>query len=103
MVKAIIFDCFGVLATEAWLPFKAKYFGHDPELMERVSDISHQADKGLISREAAIQATAELAGISPAEFSRAIGRNVPDEELFAYLRELKPYYKLGFLRLCLMP
>jgi putative hydrolase of the HAD superfamily len=97
MTKAIIFDCFGVLVTEAWLPFKAKYFGHDPKLFEQVTNISHQADKGLISREEAIQATSKLAGITPAQFRQAIGRNVPDEELFAYLRELKPRYKLGFL------
>jgi HAD superfamily hydrolase (TIGR01509 family) len=97
MIKAIIFDCFGVLATEAWLPFKAEHFGHDPELMKRVSNISHQADKGAISREDAVRETAELAGITPAEFRQAIGHNAPDEELFAYLRELKRQYKLGFL------
>ena len=97
MIKAIVFDCFGVLATEAWLAFKAKHFGHDPELMKHVSDISHQADKGLISYDDAVRKTAELAGITPAEFRQAIGHNVPDEELFAYLRELKPNYKLGFL------
>ena len=97
MTKAIIFDCFGVLATEGWLLFKAKYFGHDPDLFEQVTDISHQADKGLISREAAIQATAELAGISPAEFRQATGHNVPDEALFAYIKELKAGYKLGLL------
>jgi putative hydrolase of the HAD superfamily len=97
MIKAIIFDCFGVLATEAWLPFKAKHFGHDPKLQERVGEISHQADKGIISRDDAIRETAQLAGITPAEFRQAIGQNVPDEELFAYLRELKQDYKLGFL------
>jgi putative hydrolase of the HAD superfamily len=97
MTKAIIFDCFGVLATEAWLPFKAKYFDHDPKLMSEVNNISRQADRGLISREEAIRATAKLAGITPAEFTGAIDRNVPDEELFAYIRELKAKYKLGLL------
>jgi HAD superfamily hydrolase (TIGR01509 family) len=97
MAKAVIFDCFGVLATEAWLPFKKEHFGHDAALMERVTDISHQADKGLISQEDAVRQTAELAGITQAEFRQAIGGNVPDEELFDYLRELKPDYKLGFL------
>ena len=97
MTKAIIFDCFGVLATEAWLPFKAKYFGHDPELISEVNDISRQADSGLISREEASKATAKLAGITPTEFKRAIDRNVPDEELFTYIRELKTKYKLGLL------
>lgn len=99
MVKAIIFDCFGVLATETWLSFKAKHFGHDSELFQQVTDISHQADKGLISHEEAIQATSELAGISPAEFHQAIGpgRNTPNEELFLYIKELKAGHKLGLL------
>jgi putative hydrolase of the HAD superfamily len=97
MTKAIIFDCFGVLTTEAWLEFKAKYFGHDPVLFEQVSNISWQADRGLISRDEAIQATAKLAGITPAEFIKANDRNVPDKELFAYITELKQHYKLGLL------
>jgi HAD superfamily hydrolase (TIGR01509 family) len=97
MVKAIIFDCFGVLVTEAWLPFKQKHFGHDPALLEHATRISHQADRGLISRQEAISQTAELAGITPAEFTDAIGHNVPNEELFDYLRQLKACYKIGFL------
>jgi FMN phosphatase YigB (HAD superfamily) len=97
MIRAVIFDCFGVLATEAWLAFKTQHFGHDPKLMKQVTDISHQADRGLISLDDAVQQTAELAGISPDEFRRAKGGNVPNEELFAYLNTLKPKYKLGLL------
>ena len=97
MVKAIIFDCFGVLATEAWLPFKAKYFGHDPELFKKASEIGHQADKGSISYDDCMKAIAKLAGITPEQAVEAIAHNVPDEELFAYVRELKKDYKLGLL------
>jgi HAD superfamily hydrolase (TIGR01509 family) len=97
MTKAIIFDCFGVLATEAWLPFKAKYFAHDRELFEQASNISRQADRGLISYEDFMRAIAKLAGITPAEAIKAIARNVPDEQLFAYIKELKTDYKLGLL------
>jgi putative hydrolase of the HAD superfamily len=97
MTKAIIFDCFGVLTTEAWLPFKTKHFGHDPRLLAKVTDISWQADRGLMTREEAIRTTSELAGITPAEFAQAINRNVPDEALFAYIEELKPHYKIGLL------
>ena len=97
MVKAVIFDCFGVLATDAWLPFKAKHFGRDQKLTRQVSDISNQADKGLVSRDAAIASIAELAGISPTEFIRTIDINVPNEELFDLIRTLKPDYKIGFL------
>lgn len=97
MIKAVIFDCFGVLATEAWLPFKAKYFGRDPQLMAEVNDISEKANKGLISRLEAIQATAELAGMTASEALNAIDQNVPNEELFTYIRQLKKDYKIGLL------
>lgn len=97
MIRAIVFDCFGVLTTEAWIPFRLKHFGHDPELIAQVNDISRQADRGLMSRQAAINATAKLAGITPAEFIAAIDRNVPDEELFAYICQLKAKYKIGLL------
>lgn len=97
MIRAVIFDCFGVLTTEAWLQFKAKYFAHDPELYTQASNISWQADRGRMSYAEFIQAVAELAGITPAETLKAIERNAPDEELFAYARELKSRYKLGLL------
>jgi HAD superfamily hydrolase (TIGR01509 family) len=97
MTKAIIFDCFGVLTTEAWLPFKAKHFGHDPVLTDEVNQISWRADRGLISRDEAIQATAKLAGISVTAFHEAVNRNVPDEELFRYIRKLKKDYRMGLL------
>jgi putative hydrolase of the HAD superfamily len=97
MIKAIVFDCFGVLATEAWRPFKAKYFGHDPELFARASNVSWQADRGLMSYDDFIHTVAKMAGITPAEAIAYIARNVPDEHLFAYITELKVNYKLGLL------
>jgi putative hydrolase of the HAD superfamily len=97
MIKAIIFDCFGVLTTEAWLVFKAKHFGHDPKLIKQATGISKQADAGLISRDDEVEKTASLAGISPEEFKDAVNQNVPDEELFEYIRELKLEYKIGML------
>ena len=97
MIKAVIFDCFGVLATEAWLPFKARHFGHDPSLLEQATDLGNQANRGLISYSECLSLVAELAGITQAQAQAEIARNVPNELLFAYLRELKPHYKLGFL------
>lgn len=97
MVKAVIFDCFGVLATEAWLPFKAKYFAHDPELFKQATEIGRQADRGLIGYGDFMTAIAGLAGITPAEAANAIERNVPNEPLFSYIKTLKKNYKLGLL------
>lgn len=97
MIKAVVFDCFGVLVTEAWLPFKAKYFGDDPALMDQATEISHRANSGLISQADFINQVAELAGVTPDEVSAFISRNVPDEKLFEYIKELKTDYKIGFL------
>jgi FMN phosphatase YigB (HAD superfamily) len=97
MVKAVIFDCFGVLATEAWLPFKAKHFV-DSEQFEEAGDLMKQANSGLISQQDFIDKIAALAGISQAEVLHAIRQNVPNGPLFNYMRdELKPKYKIGFL------
>ncbi len=97
MIKAIIFDCFGVLVTEGWLAFKNEYFGHDKKLLETASDISGRTDAGLISHEEAVRATAALAGITPEEFTKRVFTNVPNEPLFNYIRELKNNYKIGVL------
>ncbi len=97
MVKAIIFDCFGVLVTEAWLPFKRKYFSNNAELFEKASDAAKKANLGLINHDDFIKEAANLAGISPDEAWAYISRNVPDEELFEYIVELKKDYKIGFL------
>lgn len=97
MAKAIIFDCFGVLATEAWLPFKAKYFGHDPALLERATNLGWQADRGVITYRDFIESIAELSGLTFAGTVDAIARNTPNEQLFRYISELKNDYKLGIL------
>ena len=97
MIKAIIFDCFGVLATEAWLPFKAKYFGDDPDKFEEASDLAKRANTGLISHQDFIATAAKMAGITPWEAEQFISRNVPNEELFDYIEDLKKTYKIGFL------
>jgi FMN phosphatase YigB (HAD superfamily) len=97
MVKALIFDCFGVLVTEAWLPFKKQYFHDDPKLFAAASDTAKKANLGLISHSEFINTAARLAGISSDEAWAYISRNVADEDLFEYMKELKKTYQIGFL------
>lgn len=97
MIQAIIFDCFGVLATEGWLPFKERYFGHDPARMEQAGNLIQQANAGVISHHEFVRDIANLAGISERQVETMLRQNVPNEALFEYLRELKSNYKLGFL------
>jgi FMN phosphatase YigB (HAD superfamily) len=97
MIKAIIFDCFGVLTTDGWLPFKKNHFGNDAELHRQATDLNRQVDGGRISYEDFIKGVAELAGVPLAEAKKSIENNIANEPLFNLIKSLKPTYKIGFL------
>ena len=98
MIQAIVFDCFGVLTSDGWLPFKQKYFGDNSESFEEVSDLNKQAGAGMLSPREFIGRVAEKAGISPDQAVREIDASNVNSELFEYIRmELKPQYKIGML------
>ncbi len=97
MIKAIIFDCFGVLASDGWLPYRAKYFSDNPELEMKVTLLNKAADVGQISFDKFMQEVASMAGLSEATARQQIENNIPDENVFALIRDLKPSYKIGML------
>lgn len=98
MIKAIIFDCFGVLTTDGWLPFKRKHFSNDPERELQATDLNKQVDAGLADYDQFLRDIAALAGVSVAEARVSIEDNVANQELFAYIRRvLKPRFKIGML------
>jgi putative hydrolase of the HAD superfamily len=98
MVKAIIFDCFGVLTTEVWFRFKREHFGSDPALLQQATDLRRAVDGGFLSYGDFMAQIADMAGIPKAEATRFIEDNVANDELFDYIRdELKPRFKIGML------
>lgn len=98
MILAIIFDCFGVLTTEGWLPFKQKYFGHDPQLLQQATDLSKRLNSGNLSYGEFLDSVADLASVPTADARSALERNVANEELFAYIHtRLQGRYKLSIL------
>lgn len=98
MIEAVVFDCFGVLATDGWLPFRNRYFSHDPALLEQASVSNKRVDAGLQSYDDFFKEMATLSGLDVAETRRQIVNNVPNEKLLTYLsHDLKSHYKLGFL------
>lgn len=98
MVKAIIFDCFGVLVTEGWLPFADRYFKSGSESRRRATDMMAAVNRGVVDYQEFITEIASLAGVSHDAAHQSIMRNVPDEPLLAYIKdELRPWYKTGLL------
>ena len=98
MIKAVIFDCFGVLASDGWLPFRNTHFGGRPKLLERAKSLNKQVDAGVLRFDDFIAGVAALAEVSIGEVRRKIEGNTPDPELFSFIQdELKPKYKIGML------
>lgn len=98
MIKAVIFDCFGVLATDGWLPFRDKHFGDKPDLLEEARAQNVRVDSGLMSYDDFIAWLAAATGEPFRDIKRLIEGNVPNEPLFAYIRDtISPSYQVGML------
>jgi len=98
MVNAIIFDCFGVLAEDGWTPFKKKYIEGNEQVALAVQLLGKEVDSGKRSFEDMIHETAHLVNVPESVVRTAVERQVPNEELFSYIRsDLKSKYKIGML------
>lgn len=96
-ITTIIFDCFGVLVSEGWLPFKHRHFDNDPDKFEQATNMQKRADAGLTDHTGFVQSVANLASISAEEAHLQIDNTVTDDALLKYIAGLKPNYKIGFI------
>lgn len=98
MIKAVIFDCFGVLAREGFFPFLEEYFTPDSNDKQEAIDTMRRMGAGLLGHDECIAELARLANISYAEMETKLTDNPADEKLFAYIEtDLKPHYKVAML------
>lgn len=97
MIKAIIFDCFGVLVKPSLEPFLDKYFPNS-RLRQEAIDLDKRSARGELSWDQYAEAIGKLAGITPQEVWNELDNNPPNIELFDYIRtRLLGKYKIGFL------
>ncbi len=98
MIRAVIFDCFGVLTTDGWLAFREKYFDEESEKYTQAIASNKRVDAGLISYDDFIDEIALLAGVSRQVVLDSIEGNTSNEKMFTYIKDvIKPKYKLGIL------
>lgn len=96
MIKAIIFDYFGVIQPDV-LPTAYRSFGGDPDkdaqfLHATITALNH----GYIKSSRPV--IAERLGISTDDWVRALDeRRGHDKELLAYILQLRKHYKTGLL------
>lgn len=98
MIRAVIFDCYGVLTEDGWTPFKRKYISGNDELEMKVRLLGRDIDIGKRSDTDMVRETARLVGVDEEIVYRALVTQVPSEELVVWIEnELKPKYKVGML------
>ncbi len=98
MIKAIIFDCFGVLLGNAYKIHLAEVEKADPEKAKEIRAINHASDMGILARGESASIISELFGMDVEEFLEEQNQmEVPNQKLLDYIMTLKPQYKVGML------
>lgn len=98
MIKAVIFDFFGVLATEGTTAFVETFY---PDVKSKIKQTDNYIDElnlGTLSYEEYLKQLAILGEVSTDEVRSYLDTNKPNRRLLDYIRqELKPDYKLGVI------
>ena len=97
-MKAIIFDCFGVLYLNSSQHFYETNLDNYDELQTGLLALNSQADYGYITRQEHWQAVSELTGIPYETLERDLdGIHKLNQELVDYMAQLRGGYKIGML------
>lgn len=98
MIRAVVFDCYGVLTEDGWTPFKRKYIQGNDELEMQIRLLGRDVDTGKRSDADMLKEVARLTGVETQVVHKALAMQVPNEELLTWIKnELKPKYKIGML------
>ncbi len=95
MIRALIFDCFGVLYRDN---LSMLYDAVPQQSHKDLQDIVRATDHGFLSREEYYENIAELAGKTIADIQAIEQRqHQRDESMIAFTQTFKPEYKIGLL------
>lgn len=97
MIKAVVFDCFGVLTEDGWHAFLHAFASEDNT--EELRYLNHQVDKGLLSYQDFLTQICELTNASQEEAHRIITTQLhPNTPLLNFVKQLKTKeYALGII------
>lgn len=98
IVKAVIFDLYGVLGLNGWQAFKEKHFGAHPQAWQHLQALGQRVDAGEASYDELVKSVAEAAGTSMAAVRYQLEHTVRNELLVDFIRmRLWGRYKIGLL------
>lgn len=98
MIKAIIFDCFGVILTDALQVLHDELKQKNEVAAEELRSLIHASNRGIMDPVESTQRAAELLGISVDEYRDKITKGeVRNTPLLEYIPELRGKYKTALL------
>ncbi len=98
MIKAVVFDCFGVILTDALSVIVGQLEAREPDKVHDMRSIVYAANKGIIAPEDSTRQVADLLGISVDEYRRQIQEGeVRNQPLLEYIKTLRPRHKTAML------
>ena len=98
MIKAIIFDCFGVIITDSLSVMLDEVRSSNPAKAKKILDYIERANKGLMDTTEARRAVAKEMDISLDEYiHKLFGNGVKNQPLLEYVKELRKEYKIAML------
>jgi len=98
MIKAVIFDLYGVLGLNGWQDFKRQHFADRREVWEHLRSLGQRVDAGKATEAEFVQAVAEASGETGATVRYQFEHTMRNAELLEFIaQELKGKFKLGVL------
>lgn len=98
MIKAIIFDFYGVLGIRGLRQFKQHYLGGNEEKAHQARLLQRELDAGVTGYDSFISGMARIAGVDRKTVLRYTENYKPNSDLVAYIRDqLKPQFKIGII------
>jgi HAD superfamily hydrolase (TIGR01509 family) len=98
MIKAIIFDFFGVLALRDSASFRQTFYADNPEKVRQTKKLQDDLGRGTIGYDDFISGLARIGGVERDKVLKYTEEYRPNIELLGYLKtNLKPRYKLGII------
>lgn len=98
MIKAIIFDCFGVLLGNAYKVHLMEVEQEDPERAKEIRAINHASDMGILTREETAEYIGNLIHMDAEDMLAEQDQvEIPNSQLLEYIASLKQQYKTALL------
>lgn len=98
MIRAVIFDCFGVLMVDTFELMIASVQEHDPALAMRIRAISEANDRGQLPPDEAAQETADLFGMTVEDYERKKNAGeMKHADVLDFAASLRPKFKTAML------